>query len=76
MALSNLIAGTVVVGVLAAPLATAPTAEMVRLRAIANNPSVIAALAASRGPDSPAATGYVLAWEQRLLALEHGARLP
>ena len=75
MALSNLIAGTIVVGVLVAP-ATAPTAEMVRLRAIANNPSVIAALAASGGPDSPTAPGYVLAWEQRLLALEHGARLP
>jgi hypothetical protein len=73
MALSNIIVGTLGAGLLMAPMASAPTTELIRLRAIATTPSVVAALRDHR--DLPPVT-YDLRWEQRLLALEQAARSP
>jgi hypothetical protein len=73
MALSNIIVGTLGAGLLMVPMASTPTTDVIRLRAIANAPSVLAAL---RDHGTIPAAGYELEWEQRLLALEQAARSP
>ena len=74
MALSNIVAGTVGLGLLAVPLASAPNAETIRLRAVAADPSVVAALASFEDQGSLPAGGYTLKWEKRILAFEHATR--
>lgn len=74
MALSNIVAGAVGVGLLAVPLAGAPTAETIRLRAIAADPTVVAALTRFGDQGSLPASNYALDWEKRLLAFERAAR--
>jgi hypothetical protein len=76
MALSNIVAAAVGVGMLAVPLATAPNAETIRLRAVAANPSVVAALATFEDQRSRPLGNYALKWETRLLAFEHATGAP
>jgi hypothetical protein len=74
MALSNLVAGAVGIGLLTVPLASAPNSELIRLRAIASDPSVVAALRAFDDNGALPRPGYTKSWELRVLAFERAAR--
>jgi hypothetical protein len=75
MALSQITIGALGVGFLMAPLASTPTTEEIRLRAIASDPAVVAALRAFEASGRESHVNYDTQWEIRLLEFERDASI-
>jgi hypothetical protein len=76
MALSQITLGALGASLLMAPLASTPTTEEIRLRAIASDPAVVAALRAFEASGRASHVIYDTEWEIQLLEFQRDAKIP